>query len=169
MNKVIEKAKDLFYDTTDYILILIIIATVAGIIAWRLDLLFDKSSKPNPNTRVEVSSSNSSDNNIKNDSKDKNESTDKITVSEKDKQSNELIEKEKDKQKGVIVNIVIPDNTLPDGVAGILLDAGLITDKSEFLIKSQELGLDVKFRSGKYDINKNSSLEDIIRIIARQQ
>lgn len=150
MNKVIEKVRDLFYDTTDYILVLIIIATVTGIIAWRLDSLFDKGSKSHSSNSTEISTSSSYNDN------------------EKDKKNSDLIEKEKNKQKGVI-HIVIPEGTLPNSIATILLDYGVISDKFEFLKKSQELGLDTKFRSGEYDINKNSSLEEIIRIIARQQ
>ena len=156
MNKILEKAKDFFYDATDYILILVIVASVSGIIVWRLDLLFDKNSDGSlVNSDVTVSEN------------DKSSSNKKDELSS-DKTDSDLIEKEKDSKKG-IVNISIPEGSLPPTIANILLENGLISDKYEFLKKSQDMGLDTKLRSGEYEINKNSSLEDIVKIIARQK
>ena len=149
MNKVVERVKDLFYDATDYILVLIIVVVVSGIIAWRLDLLFAKNNGGSPATSTATSQVNDA------------------STNKKDASTNDLIEKEKNSKKG-IVNVSIPEGSLPPTIATILLDHGLISDKYEFLKKSQELGLDTKLRSGEYEIDKSSSIEDIIKIIARQ-
>lgn len=148
MSKITEKLKDLFYDNTDYIIIVLIVITVSATIVWRLDSLFNK-----------------------NDNKDlisnKEKTEDVIEEKPKPDASDELIEKEKSKQKGKII-VEIPEGSLPDVIANILLEKEVITDKFEFLKKSQEMGYDSKFKSGKYEFDKDESVEDVIRKITKQ-
>lgn len=151
MSKVIEKIKDLFYNTTDYLIILLIVVLVSGVIVWRLDLLFDRNNKvPNDDNIVATQEVKKTD-----DTKQSN------------KVSDDLIEKEKRKQKGTII-VDIPEGTLPDVIANILLEHKVITDKFEFLKKSQEMGLDTSFKSGEYEFEKDESVEDVIRKVTKQ-
>ncbi len=153
MNKVIEKLKDLFYDNTDYVIILVIIISVSGVIAWRLNSLFNENNKISTN---EIESTIEKEN-----TEGSKESKPKSNVSD------DLIEKEKRKQKGTVV-VTIPEGSLPDVIANILLDKSVITDKFEFLKKSQEMGLDTQLRSGEYEFEKDESVEDVIRKVAKQ-
>lgn len=148
MNKFTEKLKDLFYDNTDYIIIILIVVAVSGTIVWRLNSLFNE-------------------NNNKNLITNKEKTEDVSEEKPKPDASDELIEKEKSKQKGKII-VEIPEGSLPDVIANILLEKEVITDKFEFLKKSQEMGLDNKFRSGKYEFDKDESVEDVIRKITKQ-
>lgn len=148
MNKFTEKLKDLFYDNTDYIIIILIVVAVSGTIVWRLNSLFNE-------------------NNNKNLVTNKEKTEDVSEEKPKPDASDELIEKEKSKQKGKII-VEIPEGSLPDVIANILLEKEVITDKFEFLKKSQEMGLDNKFRSGKYEFDKDESVEDVIRKITKQ-
>lgn len=148
MNKVTNKLKDLFYDNTDYIIILLVVVAVSGTIVWRLDSLFYK----NNNKKL-----------ISNTEKTEDVSEEKP----KTEASDDLIEKEKNKQKGKVL-VTIPEGALPDVIANILLEKEVITDKFEFLKKSQEMGLDSKFRPGEYEFDKDESVEDVIRKIAKQ-
>ena len=52
-----EKLKDIFYDAIDYVLIIVIIIVVAGIISWRLNILFHKEDTNNPalGNKIEIS------------------------------------------------------------------------------------------------------------------
>lgn len=146
MSKFKESARDLFYDTTDFIIILVIIASVSGIIWWRLDSLFsDDNSNSISNEPISESVDKSNQSNV----------------------SNDLIEEEKSKQKGVIA-VDIPADTLPDVIANILLENKVISDKFEFLKKSQEMELDTKMKPGKYEFNKGESVEDVIRKITKR-
>ena len=148
MNKFTNKLKDLFYDNTDYIIILLVVVAVSGTIVWRLNSLFyennNKSLISNPAKTEDVS-----------------EESRKLDASD------ELIEKEKNKQKGK-VTVEIPEGALPDVIANILLEKEVITDKFEFLKKSQEMGLDSKFRPGEYTFSKSESVEDVIRKLTKQ-
>ncbi len=147
MSKFSEKISDLFYDTTDFVLILLIICSVSGIIWWRLDGLFSEDDSGDSISNIPIS-----------------ENVDKSNQSDVSK---DLIEEEKDKQKGVIA-VTIPDGSLPDVIANILLENHVITDKFEFLKKSQEMELDTKMRSGKYEFDKDESVEDVIRKITKR-
>lgn len=150
MSKVIEKIKDLFYNTTDYLIILLIVILVSGVIVWRLDLLFERNNKVPKD-----------DNIVATDVKKADESKQNTKVSD------DLIEKEKRKQKGTII-VDIPEGALPDVIANILLENKVITDKFEFLKKSQEMGLDTSFKSGEYEFEKDESVEDVIRKVTKQ-
>lgn len=144
MSKFKEKVSDLFYDTTDYVIILIIIASISGIIWWRLDALFTEDDKGNYVSNIPT--------------------TENVDKSNK---SNDLIEEEKNKQKGVI-KVDIPEGSLPDVIANILLENHVISDKFEFLRISQEMELDTKMKSGKYEFSKDESVEDVIRKISKR-
>ena len=146
MSKLKESVRDVFYDTTDFIIILVIIVSVSGIIWWRLDSLF----------------ADDSSNSISNKT-----TTEAVDQSNKSNASNDLIEEEKSKQKGVIT-VEIPLDTLPDVIANILLENKVISDKFEFLRKSQEMGLDTKMKPGKYTFEKGESVEDVIRKITKK-
>ena len=153
MNKVIEKLKDLFYDNTDYIIILLIVLAVSGVIVWRLDSLFHRNNDKKLTDKAPTTES--------------VESTDKGDAKPNGQTSDDLIEKEKRKQKGMIV-VNIPAGSLPDVIANLLLQHEVITDKFEFLKKSQEMGLETKFKSGEFEFHKDESVEDVIRKVTKQ-
>lgn len=150
MSKVIEKIKDLFYNTTDYLIILLIVILVSGVIVWRLDLLFERNNKVPKDDNIVATDVKKADGSKQN-----------------TKVSDDLIEKEKRKQKGTII-VDIPEGALPDVIANILLENKVITDKFEFLKKSQEMGLDTSFKSGEYEFEKDESVEDVIRKVTKQ-
>lgn len=153
MNKVTEKLKDLFYDNTDYIIIILIVLVVSGVIVWRLDSLFHRNNDKKIADKAPTTES--------------VEDVDKSEPKSKDKTPDDLIEKEKRKQKGTIV-VDIPAGSLPETIANILLQNEVITDKFEFLKKSQEMGLETKFKSGEFEFHKDESVEDVIRKVTKQ-
>ena len=66
-----------------------------------------------------------------------------------------------------IVKVNIPSGSLPGKIGIILEEKGLIASKDDFVEKSQELKLDTKLRSGDFEIKEGSSVEEILKIIAR--
>lgn len=188
MKNFVEKIKDFLYDATDYVLILVIIVGVVAVIGWRLDILFAKDmDKPDGehNNKAPITDvvSNEKDNN-KDTEKDNtddvsdedgsNSATDdeddqKIDNGDTQSNNNDGNDKTTDSKPNTeeIITVKIPSGSFPPAIANILLDKGLIDNKMDFLIKSQELKLDTKLKSGEFQIKKGISLEELIRILAK--
>ncbi|NLK44135.1 MAG: endolytic transglycosylase MltG [Tissierellia bacterium] len=173
MRKIIEWVKDLLYDSIDYIIMIGIIGAVALIIGWRLDLLFAKEAAelpPNNDIVVENPRNDNRDNNIlpeEDDNQDVSNPDDDIDVGIEE--DNPIIDEDVvDNQPEVVeITVVIPAGSLPSKIASILEDHNLISSRAEFVQKTQEMKLDTKLKSGTFKIRTNSSLEEIIKIIAK--
>lgn len=165
MKKFFEGLKDILYDGIDYIMMIIVILIVALVINWRLGGLFAKdatdtlSEKPSSTIGSEDinSKDEKEDNNIDNDSS-KNQEDD-----ENREQQDEISEKEPTE----IIKVTIPAGSLPAEIGDILVSKGLVHDKNEFVEKAVELNMETKLKSGEFEIEKNSSLEEIIKVLAK--
>ena len=180
-----EKLKDLLYESIDYLIMIAIVAAVVVIIGWRLDILFHKDGV-NPPTRVVENELE-----VEDESKDiatgQNEDNDQEEANENEKDDENTVDKEDDQKddrdsagdnvdrpnpsdevQSRMVTVDIPEGTLPSGIGSILEASGLISSKNDFVLKAQEMGLDRNLRSGKYEIPNNSSLEEIVKIIANK-
>ncbi len=192
MKNFVEKIKDFLYDATDYVLILVIVVGVVAVIGWRLDILFakdiDKSEgdhdKP-PITSVDSDKKDDDKGVIKTDDNenaednDTDEDADKDNTGSKDdpniddNDSSESGDSDNDNNTepkpntDEIVTVKIPSGSFPPAIANILLEKGLIDNKMDFLIKSQELKLDTKLKSGEFKIKKGTGLEELIKILAK--
>ena len=154
MNNFWEKLKDILYDGTDYIIMLVVILIMVLIIHWRLDGLFNKNTtQTKPNNQVSAMD--------KDDPEEDKEQDTEITTEEDEKEN-----VEEDDQS--IVTINIPHDALPGKIGEILVESGLIEDKQEFVDKTVEMNADTKLRSGEFEIPKNSTMEDIINILIKK-
>lgn len=194
MRNFTEKIKDFLYDATDYVLILVIIVGVAVIIGWRLDILFakdmDKHDIDNDKTTITNIVDNDKDSHndkekdniddsTNNDIEDNNVDIDNNNNNNIDTNDNEVDEGNNDSisdndtiidtnpNTEEIITLKIPSGSLPPTIANILLEKGLIDNKMDFLIKSQELKLDTKLKSGEFKIKKGTSLEELIKTLAK--
>lgn len=194
MRNFTEKLKDFLYDATDYVLILVIIVGVAVIIGWRLDILFakdmDKHDIDNDKTTITNIVDNDKDSHndkekdniddsTNNDIEDNNVDIDNNNNNNIDTNDNEVDEGNNDSisdndtiidtnpNTEEIITLKIPSGSLPPTIANILLEKGLIDNKMDFLIKSQELKLDTKLKSGEFKIKKGTSLEELIKTLAK--
>lgn len=174
MKNFFEGFKDLLYDYIDYIIVIGIIGIIALIIGWRIDLLFANDALGVIDAEKELVESNidTTTNNKPTDNKPEDEELvkkqDKNTHVEVGKDSeNNPKEKPKVVKDTEIIKLSIPAGSLPSKIATILEDEKLISSKEEFILKSQELNLDTKFKSGDFNIPSNSSLEDIIHLITK--
>jgi len=139
-----ERMKDFMYDAVDYILIILTIVVVAGVITWRLNIMFKKNTADkSPATNETISS-------------DKSQPSDKDNKSDNSKEANI-----------VNVKVVIPQGSPCPDIANILLEKGLIKDKDEFLAKAKEMNLDTKLKSGEYEIKSNSTIEEILSMMSK--
>lgn len=141
--KIINAIRDFLYNITDYGLIIIVVAVMAGILFWRFDLLFsreiDKEMMPDLPLVTEPAEE------------------------EPDPEEEDPVE---ETPAGVIAVIVIPQGSYPSQIGEILLNNDLIKSKEEFLTRCVELNLDTRLQSGTFDIEVGTPLDDVIRIIA---
>ncbi|MDR7870813.1 MAG: hypothetical protein RIN55_08150 [Tissierellaceae bacterium] len=169
MKTFIEKLKDFLYDSIDYLIIIAIIIGVVSVIGWRLDVLFAKDNLETTTPPIIVD----------NGTDDKDNSDDFVdadpdlppTDDEEPTSDPDIVDspdQEEPTQAPTTVTITIPDGTLPSGIGAILESNGLVNSKNDFVLKAQDMGLDRKLRSGTFKILSNSSLEEIIKIIAKQ-
>jgi len=70
---------------------------------------------------------------------------------------------------GDSVTITIPNGSSGKTIGNILAEAGLCDSAQDFVDKANDLKLGTKLRAGDYTIPSDSSLEDIVKIIAHQK
>lgn len=182
MKKIINWFKDLFYNATDYAIILCVIVIVAAVLFWRFDILFnlkvDKDTlKPNPINISDNKDKDKPDDNSDNKPNDENNpGTDTNNPnppedngdSEDDKKL-EQGDNTNPSNDGAEISFNIPEGTFPGKIADILIEKALIEDKQAFIIRCTELKLDTKLKSGDFKIKTGTSLDDVIKIIAKQK
>lgn len=176
MSKIVEKIKDILYDSFDYVVMLLIVVVVIGIIGWRLDVLF-ASNNDTPTPPVAVV-----------DRDEPKEEPDEIDETDDDPvDPDEVVEAPVETPivevppvvedpplvetpaapTGEKIKINIPAGSLPGKIGTILADSGLIDSNRNFIAKAVELKLDTKLKSGDYSIAKGSSYEEILRILTK--
>lgn len=168
MNSFIEKLKDFIYDSIDYLIIIAIIISVVFVIGWRLDILF---AKDNLETNAPPIVIDNTDDNNKDDDIAANPDLPPDDNKEPSNEPPDIVDNPDPvvpDPEPTTVTITIPDGTLPSGIGSILESKGLISNKNDFVIQAQSMGLDRNLKSGTFEILSNSSMEEIVKIIARQ-
>ena len=182
MPKFVDGLKDFLYDSIDYIIMIGIIGIVVFIIGWRLDLLFAKDADDilqddSIIVEREHDESQSSDP-IHEDEEDEldeedeeEESTEPIV--EDDPEPEKPVEPEKPKEPVVddtnstTITIDIPAGSSLASIAGILESNKLISSKTDFINKSEEMQLATKVKAGSFKIKSGSSMENILKILTK--
>jgi len=167
MKKIINAIRDFLYNITDYGLIITVIVIMAVILGWRFEILFnrgiDKAMIDDlPKITEPVDVNEPDDSNPGN--PDEPGNSEVPDNSEEPGTTPEI-----PGGTGLIATVTIPEGSFPSSIADILLNSNLIKDKQEFLNRSVELGLDTKLRSGTFEIEVGTSLDNIIKKIANVQ
>jgi hypothetical protein len=158
MKTIINAIRDFIYNITDYGLIIIVIVVMALILGWRFDILFNRGiEKEAISDLPQIIAEEGYENSENPQSPDDPDSVENPSGETPD---------ETPAPSGLIATVEIPDGSFPSSIAQILQNSNLINDTNEFLSRSVELGLDTKLRSGTYEIEVGTSLDDIIKIIA---
>lgn len=171
MKNFLDGIKDFLYDSIDYIIMIGIVGLVVFIIGWRLDLLFAKDVDdivPNENIIVE-NELNEEEN------PDPSEEIEEEKEAEELEDTTEPIEEGEDEEKEEVndnsnkatVTLVIPSGSNLSNVASLLESNGLISNKSDFISKAEEMQLATKVKAGNFIINTGSSMEDILKILTK--
>ncbi|KAF5052415.1 endolytic transglycosylase MltG [Sedimentibacter saalensis] len=160
MKTIINAIRDFIYNITDYGLIIVVIVVMVLILGWRFDILFNRGIEKDKLSDLPQIIAEEEYNNSKNpqtpDDPDDAENPEKPEGETPDTPA----------PSGLIATVEIPEGSFPSSIAKILQSSNLISDTNEFLNRSVELGLDTKLRSGTYEIEVGTSLDDIIKIIA---
>lgn len=164
MKKIIDAIRDFLYNITDYGLIITVILVMAVILGWRFEILFNRGiEKEVIDNLPEVVVGKDDDDPVNpvpsnpDDSKEPGQNDD--TDEPANPSDNEV-------GSGLIATINIPEGSFPSSIGDILLNSNLIDDKNAFLDRSVELGLDTRLRSGTFEIEVGTSLDNVIKIIA---
>lgn len=146
MRKIINAIRDFIYNITDYGLIIIVVAVMVGILAWRFDLLFSRGINKEVLPQLPVIEE---------------------PIAEEPEEPENPVEEEPEKPTGIIARVDIPPGSFPSQIGQILLNNNLIESNDEFLTRCVELNLDTKLQSGTFEIEVGTGLDDIIKIIAK--
>lgn len=159
MDNFLEKAKDILYNISDYLVMGAIILIIGIIIFWRLDIILPGNSsniateENNLPTEANKTLDRSKNDNLKNNSEEA-----KDTEPSKDEPIEEI----------KTVAITIPSGSPTSIIANILLDNHLIESIDDFEEKVYELDLEKSLRSGDYELKSDMPLENIIKTIANK-
>lgn len=178
MKKIINAIRDFIYNITDYGLIIAVVVIMVSVLVWRFDILFSRNIEKeviavNPGTdNVDSKTANGSDKdkdnptNIaekpgdeKNDTTGKDATNSGTSTNNSGSSSNGI--------SNVIATIEIPQGSFPTKIGEILVNSNVIEDKNAFLNRSVEMGLDTKLQSGTFEIALGTSLDEVIKIIAK--
>lgn len=165
MKKILEKIKDIMYDSFDYVIMLVIVLVVVAIIGWRLDVLFTKDVDTG-SKGVKVEDVVHNEDNKPGDEEDDEEPK----VPEAEETVTEVppvVEAPPVVAAGEKVKVTIPAGSLPGKIGSILADSGVISSSRDFIAKAVELKLDTKLKSGTFYIPQGSTHEEILRIITK--
>lgn len=161
MKKIIDAIKDFLYNITDYGLIITVILIMAVILSWRFDILFNRGIEKEVIEDLPEIIADKDDPIIIDPDDDSEEpgETDNPDNPPNDPTDNQG-------GNGLIATVNIPDGSFPSAIGDILITSNLIDDKNEFLSRAVELGLDTRLRSGTFEIEVGTSLDNVIKIIA---
>ena len=167
MNKIIEKIKDIVYDSFDYIVMFCIVVLVVSIIGWRLDVLFakevDKDTVENP-VVIDVDRPRQDD---EDNEQKPTEGSGEEPSENPNEQPGEPPVLQTPTTEREIVKITIPAGSLPGKIGLILQENGLIDSSKSFIAKAVEMKLDTRLKSGTFDIAKGRSYEEILKMISK--
>lgn len=168
MKRFFEFLKDMLYDSIDYLIMISVVAIVVVVIGWRISILFAEKPIETPvvsiENREEETENNEMDPNIDGESVESEESSADSESAETEETTGE---NQEIAPRGQVIEIVIPSGSLPSKIGDILASNGLVSSKNDFVTKSQEMNLDTKLKSGNFSIEVGTSLENIVKIIAK--
>lgn len=177
-----EKIKDFFHNFSDIFFAIIIAGIMFAVLTLNLGSWFNDSSntvladKP-INTSKDQNNNTIHNNNVNIEDEDnQSETEDNIdkTKIEKPQDNNDTDPNiNENEQENEVVQetkkIVIPNGTVGTGVANILKENGLIDDANDFVQAAESLKLSSRLKSGSFKIPTNTTVENMVKIIAGQK
>ncbi len=135
------RIKDFFYNKNDIIIVLIILVAATFIIYTRIDAIMAYPEQLAEQAAQQETTEDTSDTSQSSDSSSSSDTTSSVSIT-------------------------ITDSDTSDTVAAKLYEAGLIASDTEFTEYVSSQGKEGSLKSGTFQINMDSSNEDILNIIA---
>jgi len=158
----LEKIKDFFHDFSDIFFAIIIAGIMFAVLTINLGGWFNE---PIHTVLADKSMGTSGDQN--NDIID-GQSNNNINL--EDEQLNNNMDSEDDKSEiKETKKIIIPSGTYGTGIAKILKENELIDDINDFIQVAENLNLSRRLKSGSFEIPINTTVENMVKIIAGQE
>ena len=165
--KLIDKIRDFLYDSVDYVFMLIIVVLVIGVIGWRLDILFANDALDVPGS-TPVIVDNSGRNNGDEEDPLEDPGSENPDDTENPDDPVDTPSNPNPTPSPEVVRVIIPEGSLPNKIGLILQENGVVSNSRDFISKAVELHLDTKLKSGTFEIQKGLPLDQVVKIIARQ-
>lgn len=190
-----EKLKDLLHDFTDVIMAIGIVIVMFAVVTMSLGDWFEGNtiSFADSNSLVNSVASTEDVNKVvdaekgketgsdkepdhqnkeEEDEKGKDATNNQSNESNEEKTNEESTPQPVDKEKPAVSVVEIKTITIPSGspgakIAKILQENGLLEDPAEFIKVAEDLKLSLKLKSGTFEIPTNSTIEEMVRIIAK--
>lgn len=170
--KLIDKLRDILYDSVDYIFMIFIIVIVVGVIGWRLDVLFAKDAFESQTPGQIVVDNSSREDDEPSDIED--EPSDSVDPEQDPSGEENPVEEPQEQPQQpdqpsspVVVKVEIPVGSMPGKIGLLLEEKGVVSSSREFIAKAVELGLDTKLKSGSYNIQLGLPTEDVVRLLTK--
>lgn len=168
MKSFFSKLADILYALKDYIIILAIVLTVFGIIAWRLDSMFTHKITPEEDQVLSgvVEPIRNGDTTIEGEGEVIPDETlepvdeDPAVPEGEDEEEEEAVPISREE-----FTLSIPEDFSLDDIDALLIEKGVITRPNHFVEKVQTLGLDESITPGDYRIPTAYNLDDVVLMI----
>lgn len=160
MKKIINAIRDFLYILTDYGLIITVAVIMMAVLIWRFDILFNRNIEKE--AIASIPATNQAEVPVTND-----QTSNEVPEQGQDEETPDNNTNTPASQNDIIATVEIPAGSFPSKIGDILINSNLINDKNEFLNRSVEMGLDTRLQSGSFEITIGTSLDDIIKIIAK--
>jgi len=166
----VEKIKDFVYEITDVLLAIVIALVIILVIGWNLGDWFDFISIDNIFNSPSVDNMLQDESSSKINTEQNNSQTGLIPDNKLEDTTTETATENNTTQILIIEikSIIIPSGTPAVGIANILLEKSLIDSVAAFIELSENMNLSSKLKSGTFEISNDSSLKEIIKIIAKE-
>lgn len=185
-----EKLKDFFYDKNDLVVALIIIAVTALLITWRVNVIMDYPEIMAAQLEQEQEENGGADgadpgddgtsgsaigDGGQGDGTDANAGqngngqtqTPDATTSQTPQTPQTPAANTKPAASGTSVSVTIPSGSSGDKIAQILVDAGVISSKSDFTAAVNAAQAEKKLKAGTFKIPAGSSASEVVSIITK--
>jgi len=184
----LEKIKDFFHDFSDVFFAIVVTSVMVIVLSLNLGSWFNNTSNIVLADESVQISENKDNHTISENNNEQVNVEDEIELEKEDGTIDEIIIEQSDETQNkdnidskenevesenttniAVKTIVIPNGTPGSGVAKILKENGLIEDTKDFIQTAENLNLAIRLKSGSFEISTNSTIEDMVKIIAGQK
>ncbi len=151
MKRLINAIRDFFYEATDYAIILSVVIVIAVVLIWRFNILFTFSVNKDPIQSDPLPPP------IHGELPDTPDEPDEPIDPDEDE----------DPDQTFTVTLIIPAGSSASTIGDLLVSHQLVEERSIFLERVVELGLDTRLKSGSFEVNSEMTLDDIIHTISQ--